>query len=176
VAQRWEQESDRAEIGSTQPRRLGAVRISSGLKFERTAERPGMAPLQEPREGVASRSDSSTSPHQRALAAAKRAIPLIDRAIRDFEPDLDAVLRPDVVDLIESYGILAGWVPEELRAKADAVIAAWESARPRSERPAVRAKVGRNEPCPPSRRLIPVDRRADDAAGSRRARPPAATD
>ena len=60
----------------------------------------------------------------------KRAIPLIDRAIRDFEPDLDAVLRPDVVDLIESYGILAGWVPEELRAKADAVIAAWESATP----------------------------------------------
>lgn len=77
----------------------------------------------------------------------KRALPLLDAAIRGFEPDLDATIRPDMVDLIESYQILAGSVPEDLRAKADAVITAWRLTRSHAEEPAAPAKVGRNDPC-----------------------------
>jgi hypothetical protein len=78
----------------------------------------------------------------------RRAVALLDTAIRNFAPDAQHTMRPDLADLIESYEILAGPLPEELLAKADAAAAAWETAHAAREEPAVSAKVGRNEPCP----------------------------
>ena len=78
----------------------------------------------------------------------EQAVPLLDAAIRDFEPDLQSAMRPDLVDLIESYEILAGPLPEELRVKADAAVAAWQAARAALEEPVASPKVGRNDPCP----------------------------
>ena len=76
-----------------------------------------------------------------------RALPLLDAAIRDFEPDVTSAIHPDLVDLVESYEILGGPLPEELRAKADGAMAAWRAARAALE-PAKSPKVGRNDPCP----------------------------
>jgi len=76
-----------------------------------------------------------------------RALPLLEAAIRNFEPDLTSPVRPDLVDLVESYEILGGPLPAELRAKADGAMAAWHAARAALE-PAKSPKVGRNDPCP----------------------------
>jgi len=74
----------------------------------------------------------------------ERAIPMIQRAIYDFDPT-GPWARLDLSDLIESYEELAGAVPDEIGDHVDALLEILDPPKPI---PAVSKKVGRNDPCP----------------------------
>jgi hypothetical protein len=74
-----------------------------------------------------------------------RALPLVDKALSAFEPDFSSLVsRIDLNDVVDAFERLGGVLTPDRKATIDGWRAAWES----RQRPARRAKVGRNDPCP----------------------------
>jgi len=79
----------------------------------------------------------------------QRAVPILDADIRAFRPNLDSDMRPDMVDLVDSYETLTGGLPPDLEEIAETVLGEWEEARAAQKAQTGPAKkIGRNDPCP----------------------------
>jgi SEC-C motif len=80
----------------------------------------------------------------------ERALPLVDRALADFEPDFSELWgRGDLLDLLDARERLGGELMPQDRERVDGWLAEWDAQERRSkEAPARKRKVGRNDPCP----------------------------
>ena len=81
-----------------------------------------------------------------------RALPLVEDAIVNFEPDFTRLWgRADLVDLLDAHEELGGALAPALRERIDGWLAEWDAARTRTNVAGAsvkQRKVGRNEPCP----------------------------
>jgi SEC-C motif len=79
----------------------------------------------------------------------KRAVPILEAAIADFEPDFSYMYGgTDLMDLIEPYESLGGVLSPELRSRFDAWFARWGEMKRRAREPRPTfGKMGRNDPC-----------------------------
>jgi hypothetical protein len=77
-----------------------------------------------------------------------RALPWIEDAIAQFEPDFSETFwRFDLTELLEAYERLGGILGDALQARIEGIDEAWKQRAARSARTGG-AKVGRNDPCP----------------------------
>jgi hypothetical protein len=81
-----------------------------------------------------------------------RALPLVERAVFDFQPDFTRVRsRGDLAELLEAHERLGGDLPPHVRERIDGWFAEWDARHRRSKAaspPVRKPKVGRNDPCP----------------------------
>jgi hypothetical protein len=82
-----------------------------------------------------------------------RAVPLIEKAILGFEPDLTSLVsRSDLIELLDAHERLGGALAPEILERVDGWFASWEAAQERRTNvvgaPVRQRKVGRNERCP----------------------------
>jgi hypothetical protein len=80
-----------------------------------------------------------------------RALPVLEGAIANFEPDFAELWsRANLSELLGAHESLGGVLDPDVRARVDGWFAEWDARRraAKAAAPAQRRKVGRNEPCP----------------------------
>lgn len=78
-----------------------------------------------------------------------RALPLLARALHEFEPDWQSPFGLlGLADLVDAHERLGAPLPEELRARVDELHEKWDALEARRQAFEARVKVGRNDPCP----------------------------
>ncbi len=78
-----------------------------------------------------------------------RALPLLARALLEFEPDWESPFGLiGLADLVDAHERLGAPLPAELRAHVDELHEKWDALAARRQATEARVKVGRNDPCP----------------------------
>jgi hypothetical protein len=78
-----------------------------------------------------------------------RAVPLLARALLEFEPDWQSPFGLlGLSDLVDAHERLGAPLAEHVRARVDEVRERWDALEARRQNIETRMKVGRNDPCP----------------------------
>jgi hypothetical protein len=78
-----------------------------------------------------------------------RALPLLARALREFEPEWESPFGlVGLADLVDAHERLGEPLPDDLKQHVDELKEEWDAHLARRQASEVKVKVGRNDPCP----------------------------